>query len=309
MPLSSGESSNGVPMTRRARAASALMTPQPAAPSGSTDRRDAAAAVGRGGRDLAGSTCPSHPLTSSSRRSPTVTRPAGCARSASVRPGIPWSPWSVSVGDRGVVRGVVTDDDTAVALGSGGLPVLGTPRLLAWCEAATCRALEGRLPTGSSSVGTAVRAGAPRRPARWGSRSPWSPWWRRVDGPAIGFAVEATDAGGTVVGRGTVERVVVDDERFLARLAARARVLALQPGLRACSVYDSGSRSASSTRRHSSRSPSRTIRPGRASHGTLRCSTNPVTSNPRASRAVRISPMPWFQDSWRVLTNSWSFST
>ena len=39
-----------------------------------------------------------------------------------------------------------------------------------------------------------------------------------VEGRRIGFEVEATDAGGTVVGRGTVERVVVDDERFLARL-------------------------------------------------------------------------------------------
>ena len=36
----------------------------------------------------------------------------------------------------------VGDDDTAEALGSGSLPVLGTPRLLAWCEAATCEAIE-----------------------------------------------------------------------------------------------------------------------------------------------------------------------
>jgi len=36
----------------------------------------------------------------------------------------------------------VTDDDTAAALGSGSLPVLGTPRLLAWGEAATCTSCE-----------------------------------------------------------------------------------------------------------------------------------------------------------------------
>jgi fluoroacetyl-CoA thioesterase len=40
-----------------------------------------------------------------------------------------------------------------------------------------------------------------------------------VDGRRVGFEVEATDAGGAVVGRGRVERVVVDDGRFLARLA------------------------------------------------------------------------------------------
>ena len=128
----------------------------------------------------------------------------------------------VSVGDRGVILAVVADDDTAVALGSGGLPVLGTPRLLAWCEAATCRALEGRLPPGSSSVGNVGAAGAPRGEQRWGSRSPSWRWWRPSTGRRLGFEVEATDAVGTVVGRGTVERVVVDDERFLARLGGRA---------------------------------------------------------------------------------------
>ena len=50
----------------------------------------------------------------------------------------------------------VTDDDTAAALGSGSLPVLGTPRLLAWCEAATCAAIEPELGEGETSVGTRV---------------------------------------------------------------------------------------------------------------------------------------------------------
>ena len=124
------------------------------------------------------------------------------------------------MGDRGVLAGVVTDDDTAVALGSGGLPVLGTPRLLAWCEAATCRALEGRLPPGSSSVGTSVRL-EHLAPSAVGERVTVVALVASVDGRRVGFEVEATDAGGAVVGRGTVERVVVDDERFLARLAAR----------------------------------------------------------------------------------------
>jgi len=124
----------------------------------------------------------------------------------------------VGVGDRGGVREVVTDADTAVALGSGGLPVLATPRLLAWCEAASCRALDGRLPAGSSSVGTSVRL-EHLAPSAVGEEVTVVALVATVDGRRIGFEVEATDAAGTVVGRGTVERVVVDDERFLARLA------------------------------------------------------------------------------------------
>ena len=124
----------------------------------------------------------------------------------------------VSVGDRGTVVAVVTDGDTAVALASGGLPVLGTPRLVAWCEAATCRALEGRLPPGSSSVGTRVLL-EHLAPSAVGQQVSMLAVVKTIDGRRIRFDVSATDAVGVVVGRGTVERVVVDDERFLARLA------------------------------------------------------------------------------------------
>ena len=47
---------------------------------------------------------------------------------------------------------VVGEDDTALAVGSGTLPVLGTPRLLAWLEAATCACVAPVLPDGSTSV-------------------------------------------------------------------------------------------------------------------------------------------------------------
>ena len=42
----------------------------------------------------------------------------------------------------GTVTRTVTGADTARAVGSGDLDVLGTPVLLAWCEAATCAALD-----------------------------------------------------------------------------------------------------------------------------------------------------------------------
>ena len=123
----------------------------------------------------------------------------------------------VNVGDRGVVIAVVTDADTALALGSGGLSVLGTPALLAWCEQATCRALEGRLEPGTSSIGTVVRLEHLAASAA-GEQVTVVADVVSVDGRRLGLEVEATDAVGTVIGRGTVERVVVDDARFIARL-------------------------------------------------------------------------------------------
>jgi fluoroacetyl-CoA thioesterase len=115
----------------------------------------------------------------------------------------------------------VTDDDTAVAVGSGSLPVLGTPRLLAWFEAATCAALEPTLPDGSTSVGTRVEvehlAASPV-----GQEVEVTASTAYADGRLHRFTVAARHVGGgspgKVVGSGEVTRVVVDAERFLARL-------------------------------------------------------------------------------------------
>jgi len=109
---------------------------------------------------------------------------------------------------------VVSDDSTAVAVGSGSLPVLGTPVLLAWCEATTVAALD--LPEGRTSVGTRVSlehlAASPV-----GASVTVTATVAYVDGRLLRFAVDAR-MGEVLVGSGEVTRVVVDTERFLSRL-------------------------------------------------------------------------------------------
>ena len=113
----------------------------------------------------------------------------------------------------------VTDDDTAEAVGSGSLPVLGTPRLLAWCEAATCAAIAPALPDGGTSVGTRVAlehvAASPV-----GQEVEVTASSTYVDGRLHRFTVAARHLGGNrkVIATGEVTRVVVDAERFLSRL-------------------------------------------------------------------------------------------
>ena len=70
---------------------------------------------------------------------------------------------------RATLERTVADDDTAEAVGSGSLPVLGTPRLLAWCEAATCAAVAPCLAEGETTVGHPHHLRAPR------ARRPWVP--------------------------------------------------------------------------------------------------------------------------------------
>ena len=122
-----------------------------------------------------------------------------------------------TAGQRAEITVVVGEADTATALGSGDVPVLATPRLLALAEAATVRAVAGALAAGQTSVGTSVRlehtAASPV-----GMRVTVVAELTAVDGRRLTFRVEAIDAAGTVAGLGTVERVVVDRDRFLARL-------------------------------------------------------------------------------------------
>jgi len=112
----------------------------------------------------------------------------------------------------------VTGDDTAAALGSGSLPVLGTPRLLAWCEAATCAAIDPELAEGETSVGTRVEL-EHTRASKVGARLEVTASTVFRDGRLHRFSVLAREAdGGRVVGTGEITRVVVDAERFLGRL-------------------------------------------------------------------------------------------
>jgi fluoroacetyl-CoA thioesterase len=113
----------------------------------------------------------------------------------------------------------VTEADTARAVGSGSLEVLGTPRLLAWCEAATCAAIEESLVDGATSVGTRVSlehlgASAVGQEVEVTASSSY------VDGRLHRFTVAARHLGGNgkVIGTGEITRVVVDAERFLSRL-------------------------------------------------------------------------------------------
>jgi fluoroacetyl-CoA thioesterase len=111
----------------------------------------------------------------------------------------------------------VGHEDTAAALGSGDLPVLATPRLLAWAEAATCAAVAEELEESSTSVGTRVSL-EHRAASAVGEELRVTATVAHRDGRLLRFEVVAVDSADTVVGHGEVTRVVVDRERFLGRL-------------------------------------------------------------------------------------------
>lgn len=114
-------------------------------------------------------------------------------------------------------RHTVTDDDTAIALGSGDVPVLATPRLLAWMEAATVAAAADRLSELQTTVGIRIEMQHLRASAVGsGVEVAAAHVEAELDG-VLRFEVIATDRDGRVLATGTVERAVVDRARFLAR--------------------------------------------------------------------------------------------
>lgn len=113
----------------------------------------------------------------------------------------------------------VTEADTAIALGSGDVPVLATPRLIAWFEKACLATAKDFLDPGATTVGAGVHI-EHLRPTLVGSTlevraaPPES-----VQGRRLRFTVEAVDVNGHVVGSGEIDRVIVHRERFLAAAA------------------------------------------------------------------------------------------
>ena len=130
-------------------------------------------------------------------------------------------------GLRAAARAVVTEADTAEHAGSGDVPVLATPRLLALAEAATVAAVAPYLPPGMTSVGTSVSL-EHRRASPVGAEVEVEAELTEVAGRRLVFSFIARDTrlpapdGGehAVVGAGTVERVMVDRGGFLERLQA-----------------------------------------------------------------------------------------
>lgn len=109
----------------------------------------------------------------------------------------------------------VTDADTAQSLGSGDVPVLGTPRLLALAEAATVAATARHLPGGVTTVSSRTEV-EHRAPTLVGRRVTAQATLTKVDGRKLVFEV-AVHEGETLVAEVRVERVLLDRQKFIAR--------------------------------------------------------------------------------------------
>lgn len=110
----------------------------------------------------------------------------------------------------------VTDAVTAVKVGSGDMPVLATPMMMALMENAAMLAVRDALPEGCTTVGGHIES-SHLKPSRVGDVVRAEAELTKVDGKKIVFKVSAY-SGDILLGEGTHLRFIVDRDKFMSKV-------------------------------------------------------------------------------------------
>lgn len=128
---------------------------------------------------------------------------------------------SIEVGMKGRAETVVVPENTAQAVGSGLVPVFGTPYMIALMENAAVDAVQASLAADEGSVGTHLDvthdAATPIGMKVWAEAEVTA-----VEGRKLTFDVAAYDESGKI-GGGVHQRAVIKPEKFLARVQAKLK--------------------------------------------------------------------------------------
>ena len=121
----------------------------------------------------------------------------------------------LKIGTCGRAETVVTEEKTAAAAGSGSLSVYATPMMVALIEEAAWKSVQPMLEEGQGSVGTKMEvehlSATPLGMKVWAETE-----LTAVDRRLLTFSVKAYDEAG-LIGQGTHQRFVVDNDRFLGK--------------------------------------------------------------------------------------------
>jgi predicted thioesterase len=110
----------------------------------------------------------------------------------------------------------VTEQNTALTLGSGDMEVFATPAMVALMENAAMCAVREHLTEGATTVGTEMQT-SHIKASKLGAQITASAELIAIEGRKLEFVVKAWDEVGTI-GEGHHTRFIVDRERFLAKL-------------------------------------------------------------------------------------------
>ena len=113
-------------------------------------------------------------------------------------------------------RLTVGNENTAIALGSGDMPVLATPAMMALMENAAMLAVASALEEGDTTVGGHIES-SHLRPTPVGAEVSATAILEKVEGRKLYFKIIAHQ-GDVVIGEGTHLRFIVSREKFLSKI-------------------------------------------------------------------------------------------
>lgn len=121
----------------------------------------------------------------------------------------------MQTGIKGKETLLVTEANTALAMGSGTLPVFATPAMAALMEHTAYTSLEPYLEEGQGTVGTLldIRHTAP---TPVGMTVTCETTLTEIDRKRLVFQVTVSDSKG-MIGEGVHERFLIDNQRFLSK--------------------------------------------------------------------------------------------
>lgn len=122
----------------------------------------------------------------------------------------------IEIGQKHTSELTVSEAVTAMSVGSGDMPVLATPMMMALMENAAMLAVRDELPEGCTTVGGHLES-SHLSPSKIGDVVRATAEVTKVDGKKIEFKVSA-HSGDSLLGEGTHLRFVVDREKFISKL-------------------------------------------------------------------------------------------
>lgn len=114
---------------------------------------------------------------------------------------------------------IVTESDTAQALGSGSLAVLATPAMIALMEKTARLSVSSYLDDGQSTVGTLVNV-KHLVASPVGMKITCRTELIEIDRRRLVFHVECFDSAG-IIGEGEHERFIIDEAKFMSKTEAK----------------------------------------------------------------------------------------
>lgn len=121
----------------------------------------------------------------------------------------------LQVGMKGIAETVVSEQNTAVAYGSGGVEVFATPAMIGLMEGAACNGVNPYLPEGKSTVGTLVNVSHTAATPK-GMKVTAEAELVEIDGKRLVFKVAAYDEK-EKIGEGVHERFIITLDRFMEK--------------------------------------------------------------------------------------------